>query len=301
MLTVFDIQKYCIHDGDGIRTTIFFKGCPLRCAWCHNPESQLEMPELLWDREKCTGCGWCEEICPGKAVSMEEGFPTLDRKKCLGCGKCVIECLENARALSGEKKTVRELLEAGEKDMVFYEESGGGVTLSGGEVLVARPFEEVVQLCRGFFEKGISVFIDTSGFAPWERFESILPYVTAFLYDIKLIDSQKHKKWIGADPTLILENLKKLSNAGADIRLRLPLVAGVNDSQEDIQGIVNLLQSGIHVRRIHLLPYHNTGKGKYTRLNRSYQGESFMAPLSEHLEELASILRQTGVPVVIGG
>lgn len=301
MLTVFDIQKYCIHDGDGIRTTIFFKGCPLRCAWCHNPESQLEMPELLWDREKCTGCGWCEEICPGKAVSMEEGFPTLDRKKCLGCGKCVMECLENARALSGEKKTVRELLEAGEKDMVFYEESGGGVTLSGGEVLVARPFEEVVQLCRGFFEKGISVFIDTSGFAPWERFESILPYVTAFLYDIKLIDSQKHKKWIGADPTLILENLKKLSNAGADIRLRLPLVAGVNDSQEDIQGIVNLLQSGIHVRRIHLLPYHNTGKGKYTRLNRSYQGESFMAPSSEHLEELASILRQTGVPVVIGG
>lgn len=301
MLTVFDIQKYCIHDGDGIRTTIFFKGCPLRCAWCHNPESQLEMPELLWDREKCTGCGWCEEICPGKAVSMEEGFPTLDRKKCLGCGKCVIECLENARALSGEKKTVRELLEAGEKDMVFYEESGGGVTLSGGEVLVARPFEEVVQLCRGFFEKGISVFIDTSGFAPWERFESILPYVTAFLYDIKLIDSQKHKKWIGADPTLILENLKKLSNAGADIRLRLPLVAGVNDSQEDIQGIVNLLQSGIHVRRIHLLPYHNTGKGKYTRLNRSYQGESFMAPSSELLEELASILRQTGVPVVIGG
>lgn len=301
MLTVFDIQKYCIHDGDGIRTTIFFKGCPLRCAWCHNPESQLEMPELLWDREKCTGCGWCEEICPGKAVSMEEGFPTLDRKKCLGCGKCVIECLENARALSGEKKTVRELLEAGEKDMVFYEESGGGVTLSGGEVLVARPFEEVVQLCQGFFEKGISVFIDTSGFAPWERFESILPYVTAFLYDIKLIDSQKHKKWIGADPTLILENLKKLSNAGADIRLRLPLVAGVNDSQEDIQGIVNLLQSGIHIRRIHLLPYHNTGKGKYTRLNRSYQGESFMAPSSEHLEELASILRQTGVPVVIGG
>ena len=301
MLTVFDIQKYCIHDGDGIRTTIFFKGCPLRCAWCHNPESQLEMPELLWDREKCTGCGWCEEICPGKAVSMEEGFPTLDRKKCLGCGKCVIECLENARALSGEKKTVRELLEAGEKDKVFYEESGAGVTLSGGVVLVARPFDDVVQLCRGFFEKGISVFIDTSGFAPWERFESILPYVTAFLYDIKLIDSQKHKKWIGADPTLILENLKKLSNAGADIRLRLPLVAGVNDSQEDIQGIVNLLQSGIHVRRIHLLPYHNTGKGKYTRLNRSYQGESFMAPLSEHLEELASILRQTGVPVVIGG
>ena len=225
----------------------------------------------------------------------------LDRKKCTGCGKCVMECLESARALSGEQKTVWELLKAGEKDMVFYEESGGGVTLSGGEVMAAEPFEEVVQLCQGFFEKGISVFIDTSGFAPWERFEKVLPYVTAFLYDIKAMDPEIHKKWIGADNGLILENLRKLSEKGADIRLRLPLVSGINDSLEDIKSVLTLVQSGVHVRRIHLLPYHNIGKSKYTRLGRSYEDSAFAPPTPEHLEGLADILRQSGVPVVIGG
>ena len=232
---------------------------------------------------------------------MENEVPVLDRKKCTGCGKCVMECLESAWALSGEQKTVWELLKAGEKDMVFYEESGGGVTLSGGEVMAAEPFEEVVQLCQGFFEKGISVFIDTSGFAPWEWFEKVLPYVTAFLYDIKAMDPEIHKKWIGADNGLILENLRKLSEKGADIRLRLPLVSGINDSLEDIKSVLTLVQSGVHVQRIHLLPYHNIGKSKYTRLGRSYEDSAFAPPTPEHLEELADVLRQSGVPVVIGG
>ncbi len=301
MPQVFDIQKYSIHDGDGIRTSIFFQGCPLRCAWCHNPESQQKKPQLLWNREKCTGCGWCAGVCPQKAITMEQGVPVLDRDACIGCGKCVMECLESARAVSGERKSVRELLEAGEKDRVFYEESGGGVTLSGGEVMTAEPFEEVVELCRGFFEKGISVFIDTSGFASWERFESILPYVTAFLYDIKAVNPETHQKWIGVDNRLILENLGKLSAAGADIRLRLPLVSGINDSREEIEAVLQLLQSGIHVRKIHLLPYHDIGKNKYARLGRSYDEAALAPPTPEHLEELAEILRQTGVPVVIGG
>lgn len=301
MLTIFDLQKYCIHDGDGIRTSVFFKGCPLRCAWCHNPESQQKAPQLLWNREKCTGCGWCETICPQKAIHMEEGIPVLDRTACTGCGKCVMECLESARAVSGEPKTVRQLLEAGEKDLVFYEESGGGVTLSGGEVMTAEPFEEVVQLCRGFFEKGITVFIDTSGFAPWERFEKLLPYVTAFLYDIKAMNPETHKKWVGVDNGLILENLQKLSAAGADIRLRLPLISGINDSQEDLEAVLQLLREGVHVRKIHLLPYHDIGKSKYARLGMGYEEALLAPPSPEHLEELAELFRQTGVPVVIGG
>lgn len=301
MSSVIDIQRYSIHDGDGIRTSIFFKGCPLRCAWCHNPESQQKRPELLWNREKCTGCGWCETICPQKAIVMERGVPVLNREKCTGCGNCVVECLESARSLSGESKTVRQLLEAGEKDQMFYEESGGGVTLSGGEVMAVQPFEEIVELCRGFFEKGISVFIDTSGFASWERFDSILPYVTAFLYDIKAMDPETHQKWVGVDNKLILDNLRKLSAAGADIRLRLPLVSGINDSREQIEAVLKLLQGGIHVRKIHLLPYHDIGKNKYTRLGRDYDEAAMAPPTPEHLEELAKILRQTGVPVVIGG
>lgn len=301
MSSVIDIQRYSIHDGDGIRTSIFFKGCPLRCAWCHNPESQQKRPELLWNREKCTGCGWCETICPQKAIVMERGVPVLNREKCTGCGNCVVECLESARSLSGESKTVRQLLEAGEKDQMFYEESGGGVTLSGGEVMAVQPFEEIVELCRGFFEKGISVFIDTSGFAPWERFDSILPYVTAFLYDIKAMNPEAHQKWVGVDNKLILDNLQKLSAAGADIRLRLPLVSGINDSREDIEAILQLLQGSVHVRKIHLLPYHDIGKNKYARLGRDYDEAALAPPTPEHLEELAEILRQTGVPVVIGG
>ena len=209
--------------------------------------------------------------------------------------------MESARAVSGEPKSVRELLEAGEKDLVFYEESGGGVTLSGGEVMTAEPFEEVAELCRGFFEKGITVFIDTSGFAPWERFQAILPYVTAFLYDIKAMDPETHQKWVGVDNQLILENLQKLSAAGADIRLRLPLVSGVNDSREQIEAVLQLLQGGVHVRKIHLLPYHDIGKNKYARLARGYDEEALSPPTPEHLEELAEILRQTGVPVVMGG
>lgn len=301
MLQVFDIQKYSIHDGDGIRTSIFFKGCPLRCAWCHNPESQQKKPQLLWNRDKCTGCGWCAGMCPQKAITMEQGVPVLDRDRCIGCGKCVMECLESARAVSGEPKSVRELLEAGEKDLVFYEESGGGVTLSGGEVMTAEPFEEIVELCRGFFEKGISVFIDTSGFAPWERFESILPYVTAFLYDIKAMDPETHQKWVGVDNRLILENLQKLSAAGGDIRLRLPLISGINDSPEDMEEVVALLREGVHVGKIHLLPYHDIGKSKYARLGLGYDEAALAPPSPEHLEKLAEILRQTGVPVVIGG
>lgn len=297
-LSVFNIQRYSIHDGDGIRTTIFFKGCPLRCAWCHNPESWNAAPELMWDGDKCTRCGACEAVCPHGAAPAEKG--RIDRSLCAACGACVTACVAGARQLSGYRRTPEELLAAVRRDAMFYEESGGGVTLSGGEVMAAEPFSEVARLCRLLRGEGISVFIDTSGMAPFERFEQLLGDVDCFLYDIKAMDPEKHKKWIGADNTLILENLRRLSQRGARIRLRLPIVDGVNAEPEDILPVIGLLQQGVRAERIHLLPYHEFGREKFERLGRG--SEPFRVPSKEKLESLAELFRQAGYPqVVIGG
>ena len=182
-LSVFNIQRYSIHDGDGIRTTIFFKGCPLHCAWCHNPESWNASPELMWDEEKCMQCGACTIVCPQGAAPAEKG--RIDRARCVACGVCVMACLAGARQVSGRRYAPAELVRLVSRDSMFYEESGGGVTLSGGEVMAAEPFDEVAELCRLLKAEGISVFVDTSGMAPFGRFERILEDVDCFLYDIK--------------------------------------------------------------------------------------------------------------------
>ena len=176
-LSVFNIQRYSIHDGDGIRTTIFFKGCPLHCAWCHNPESWNASPELMWDEEKCTQCGACTAVCPQGAAPAEKG--RIDRARCVACGVCVTACLAGARQISGRRYAPAELVRLVSRDSMFYEESGGGVTLSGGEVMAAEPFDEVAELCRLLKAEGISVFVDTSGMAPFGRFEQILGTWTA--------------------------------------------------------------------------------------------------------------------------
>lgn len=301
---VFDIQKYSIHDGDGIRTTIFFKGCPLRCGWCHNPESQSPAAQLMWHREKCTGCGACMEACPQQAIGRDaQGRITLDRGKCTACGQCAEWCAAAAREVAGRVYPLGELVEEAEKDQMFYEESGGGVTLSGGEVMAAQPFSYVVELMRRLHGHGISVDIDTSGFAPWERFAAVLPYADTFLYDIKAMNPARHREWIGQDNALILENLRRLSAAGARIYLRLPLVGGANDAQADLLPILDLLDSGVHVEQINLLPYHNTGKSKYDRLGRAYDGEKlFEIPARDRLESIAGLFRERGYQnVKIGG
>lgn len=297
-LSVFNIQRYSIHDGDGIRTTIFFKGCPLHCAWCHNPESWNASPELMWDEEKCTQCGACTIVCPQGAAPAEKG--RIDRARCVACGACVGACLAGARQVSGRRYAPAELVRLVSRDSMFYEESGGGVTLSGGEVMAAEPFDEVAELCRLLKAEGISVFVDTSGMAPFGRFERILEDVDCFLYDIKAMDRGKHKKWIGADNALILENLRRLSDGGARIRLRLPLVEGVNAEEEDIGHVVGLLRGGVRAEKIHLLPYHEFGREKFARLGRG--SEPFGVPSQEKLERFAAMFREAGYPqVVIGG
>lgn len=300
---IYNIQRYSIHDGDGIRTTIFFKGCPLRCGWCHNPESQNFLPELLFDTEKCTGCGACAGACTAHAVQLNaEHKAETDREACALCGECLDYCLSSARSIAGRTYEIEELMREAEKDRMFYEQSGGGITLSGGEVM-AQPIDYIERLAARLYEKGYSVNIDTCGFAPYERFERILPYTDAFLYDIKEMDSEKHKALTGAGNELILENLRKLSGAGTRIHLRLPLIAGVNADEEHVRSVISFLQSGVGVERIYLLPYHNTGKSKYGRLSRPYDtARLFEVPAREQTERFAEQFRQNGfTKVQIGG
>ena len=292
---VFNVQKYSIHDGDGIRTTIFFKGCPVNCAWCHNPESQRFDKELLYFKDRCTGCGKCVQRCPNGANTMVDGKAELDRSKCNACGICADWCITQARDIAGKEYTVKELVKEAEKDRQFYEESGGGITLSGGEVM-SQDMDYIEQLCRILHNKGYSVNIDTCGYAPYEDFKRILPYVDTFLYDIKAMDKETHEKYIGVDNTLILENLKKLSADGARINIRIPTVMGVNATEEFMMDVVNFLKgNNISVAQVNLLPYHNTGKHKYSKLDREYDTDGIMEkPSAESMELFQNIFVKNG-------
>ncbi len=321
MLRITSLQKYSIHDGDGIRTTVFFKGCPLKCAWCHNPETQGFGKELLDHPEKCTGCGACVKVCPKGAVSLlnkagaddgaesaagagtadgsahedgKTGTAETDRNLCAACGKCTLFCPEGLREIAGREMAVKELLKELLKDRIFYEDSGGGVTFSGGEVLAGN-MKEVISLAAALKKEGISLYIDTCGEAPWENFEAILPYADAFLYDLKFVDFEKHRQYTGVGNFRILGNLKRLSDCGAVIDLRIPLVRGVNGTKEEIGAMTAyLLEQKICPRRVHLLPYHNTGMAKYSRMGRKYDGEDFSPPTEEELTEYEEMFRAAG-------
>lgn len=298
---VINVQKYSIHDGPGIRTTFFFKGCPLSCAWCHNPESQSFSRELLYRAEDCRLCGACAQMCPAGAVVMGEGGAETDRRLCAACGACVDACAYNARSCAGEAYRVEELVRLAEQDRMFYETSGGGVTLSGGEVMAQDP-DFLEALVRALHRKGCAVAVDTCGEAPYERFARILPYVDLFLYDLKLMDPQRHERYMGRPNGRILDNLRALSRDGAGILLRLPLVEGVNSGDGDIGAILAFLNEGIRVKGIHLLPYHDTGRDKYERLGRPYGGGSFRPPAPERLEQIARAFLAAGYGhVKLGG
>lgn len=294
MALITNIQKYSIHDGDGIRTSVFFKGCPLRCVWCHNPETHMFHSQILTNREKCTGCGACVSVCPKKAIQIVDGKAVTDHELCDGCGTCVDYCLLNIREVAGTEYTVKELVKELKKDEMFYEESGGGVTLSGGEVMCAD-MDFVEELARELNHQGITVTIDTSGYAPYEHFERILPYTETFLYDVKAIDNEVHQKYIGVDNTLILENLEKLSKDGARIYIRIPTVKGVNADDRSMALVISWLKEhNIQVAQVNLLPYHNTGSSKYGRLEKAYGGEAFETPSKEEMEHFADLFKKAG-------
>ena len=291
---VTNIQRYSTHDGDGVRTTIFFKGCPLSCRWCHNPESQDFRKELFFYENKCKNCGGCIPRCPAGANAAEAGKLVFDRSKCTACGNCTDWCIYEARELAGVDYTVEQLLKEAKKDRMFYEQSGGGVTLSGGEVM-SQNIEFLEPLCRALHREGLSVFIDTCGFAPYEKYEKILPYVDTFLYDIKAMDSAVHKAWTGVDNALILENLKKLSAAGANIYIRIPTIGGVNADEGFMQQVIDFLkENNIHPAQVNLLPYHNYGRNKYASLAKEYDDASMQVPPGEQMEQFKELFINNG-------
>lgn len=298
---VINIQKCSIHDGPGIRTTVFFKGCPLKCIWCHNPESQVYTKEVLYNEEKCSRCEVCMKKCPHQAIYKDGNDICLKRDTCELCGTCLDYCVNNAREIAGTEYSVNELMKEISKDVMFYEESGGGVTLSGGEVMTQNPeyIEKIARMCHN---KGISVVIDTCGYAKFENYEKILPYVDLFLYDIKLIDEEKHIKFTGLSNDVILRNLKCLSEKGSNINIRIPLIEGVNvdEKNEEVEKIIAFLKP-LNIKSVNLLPYHNIGMHKYKKLDMDYEGLSLSRPSDEKLNEIKSLFEKNNFNTKIGG
>lgn len=291
---IVNIQKYSLHDGKGIRTTVFFKGCPLSCLWCHNPETQCFDKQLLYDRERCIGCASCVPSCPVRAIEPEAGKVRTNEEMCGLCGSCENSCPLGLRQLAGRSYPPALLLELLKQDQIFYEQSEGGVTLSGGEVM-AQDMNYLAELLKGLFREGLSVNIDTCGYAPFENFTHILPFVDTFLYDLKLMNPEKHREFTGVDNRLILGNLIRLSRAGARIAIRIPVISGVNASLSEMGEISRwLLHNHIHTQQINLLPYHNTGSGKYARLSTAYKGVDFSTPDKEMLNKIAQQFNQDG-------
>ncbi|MBR3125591.1 MAG: glycyl-radical enzyme activating protein [Mogibacterium sp.] len=303
MHAVTNIQKYSIHDGDGIRTTVFFKGCHLRCQWCHNPETQRFEKELQVDEPKCTGCGRCAAVCPEGAITItSEGKSVTDRDKCKVCGRCESACLGNYRTLVGRDYSVNELVKICMQDLMFYEQSGGGVTLSGGEVMAMDP-DYILQLVKKLHREGVDIAIDTCGQAPYSSYEAILPYVDTWLYDIKVMDDEKHRKYMGMGNKLILENLKRLAAAGEKIYIRIPVVKEVNGDPGSMAEIIGFLrENDIKPLQVNLLPYHSTGSHKYGKLGMEYPGQELTAPDDEEMQGFVKQWNEAGFSnVKIGG
>ena len=303
MHSVTNIQKYSIHDGDGIRTTVFFKGCHLRCRWCHNPETQSFEKELQVDTPKCSGCGRCAAVCPENAITISpDGKSVMDREKCVICGRCEAACLGNYRTVVGRDYSVGELAKICLQDLMFYEQSGGGVTLSGGEVM-AMDTDYILQLVKKLHREGVNIAIDTCGQAPYSNYEAILPYVDTWLYDIKVMDEEKHRTYMGMGNKLILENLTRLAAAGAKIYIRIPVVREVNGDTGSMAEIIEFLSSNdIKPLQVNLLPYHSTGSHKYGKLGMEYPGQSLTAPADEEMQGFVKQWNEAGFGnVKIGG
>ncbi|MCP4726788.1 MAG: glycyl-radical enzyme activating protein [bacterium] len=296
---IFDIKRYALHDGPGIRTTVFFKGCPMHCRWCHNPEGITEVGEIIWRVERCKRCDDCIKSCTKNAIIDKGGVRYIDKKKCDLCGDCLEVCGTEAIEMVGKEMTVDEVMAEIERDMIFYDESGGGVTFSGGEPLNQPEFlNSLLAKCK---ELDLHTTVDTSGYCSYQVFKKIQDKVDLFLFDLKCIDNYVHKLYTGVSNKIILENLKKLYITGNNILIRMSLIPGVNDDTEIVNSTVEFISGLKKIKEINLLPYHKMGIDKFKRLhNPEFTIESF-TDSKDRIDKIKNKFEKNGISVKIGG
>jgi len=286
---VFNIQRFSTQDGPGIRTTVFMKGCPLRCLWCSNPESQKTFAEVAHRDSLCNKCGRCIEACEVQAISLTDNGVKINRETCTRCGKCIEVCAPGALKFYGKEMSVEEVYQEVIRDMLFYQNSGGGVTAGGGEPLSQADF--VAELFKQCQDTGIHTCLDTCGYAPSGAWKKVMPYTDLVFFDVKLMDQSIHKKVIGKSNHTIFSGLKLATEAGVPVIIRIPIIPGINDSEENITEIARYVAGIDSLREVNLLPYHRFGESKYAMLDRQYNLSELKPPEHSNLEELVRIIK----------
>ena len=295
--TVLAIERCSLHDGPGLRTTVFLKGCPLTCVWCHNPESQSFKPELFFYYEKCVGCGLCGTTCTNHSISTPKHY--INRKNCIACGKCVSACLQSALEIKGVTMWAQDVINIALKDMRYYKQSGGGLTLSGGEPLAQ--FEFTLSILRLAKESGLHTCLETCGYTPKDKILSVIPYVDLLLYDFKESNDNKHKKFIGVSRDLIMDNLLAIDKAGAKIILRCPIIPKFNDRDSHFSAIAATVNALNNVIEINIMPYHPMGASKAVRMGKEYPLSDVCFPLESQIDSwLTKVKQETHVTVKKG-
>jgi len=290
--SIFNIQKFSVNDGPGIRTVVFFKGCPLTCKWCSNPESQLVKSQILWDNKKCVRCLTCLNNCKGKAISFKDNTIFINDEKCIGCLTCLSSCANNALESKGSLMSVKEVMDVIMQDKDFYEESKGGVTLSGGEFFLQRTFAlELLKACK---EKGINTCSETTAYVDSKKFKELIPYFDEMYIDIKHYDNFKHVIGCGVSNEIIIENIKEAIKQKVNLTLRIPVIPSFNDSLDDAKGFANLIKE-LGLNKVQLLPFHQFGENKYKLLNKNYEYLDVKALHQEDLDDYVKVFKDNGV------